>query len=246
MKLNAEKIKNLLKFDAEIFVFDTIDSTNIFAEKIAEKTDKPVLVISESQTDGRGRNGKSFYSPSTGLYLSFVTHPHTDFYSVNTVTCAASVAVVRAIEKLTDLQPKIKWVNDIYIDNKKVCGILCRALGGNGQVKHLITGVGVNLFTKDFPDEIKDIAGSLNRELDINVFAAEIANNLVFVSDYMDEYKEKSCVIGKEITYLKNGTAYNAKAVDIDENGGLVVSDGKEKTTLSGGEISLRLKNSDC
>lgn len=240
MKLDAEKIKNLLNFDAEIFVFDTIDSTNIFAEKIAEKSDKPLLIVSESQTQGRGRNGKSFYSPPTGLYLSLVTHPHTDFYSVNTVTCAASVAVVRAIEKLTDLKPEIKWVNDIYIDNKKVCGILCRALGGNGQVEHLITGVGVNLFTEDFPDEIKDTAGSLNRKLDINVFAAEIADNLITASDYMDEYRQKSCVIGKEITYIKNGTAYTAKAVDIDENGGLVVSDGKEKATLSGGEISVK------
>jgi len=242
VKLNAEKIKSTLNFYAEVLVYETIDSTNILAEKLAKEYSDPLLIVSESQTDGRGRNGKSFYSPSTGLYMSLVTHPDSDFYSMNTVTCGTSVAVVRAIENLTDLKPKIKWVNDIYVDNKKVCGILCRALGGNGRVEHLITGVGVNISTETFPDEIKDTAGSLRRKIDKNVLAAEIANNLIFVADYMSEYREKSCVIGQEITYSKNGVSFDAVAVDIDDNGGLIVFDGKEKATLTGGEITVRIK----
>lgn len=243
MKLDSEKIKSALNFDADILTFETTDSTNIIAEKMAEKTTSPLLIVAESQTDGRGRNGKSFYSPPSGLYMSLVTHSDSDYYSLATATCKAAVAVTRAIEKLTDLEPKIKWVNDIYIDGKKVCGILCRALGGNGRVKHLITGIGINIFTEHFPDEIKHSAGSLNRKIDINLLSAEIANNLVLLCDYMDEYRKKSCVIGKEIIYWKNDIEYNGKAIDIDENGGLIVDNGKEKTTLTSGEITLRVKN---
>ena len=241
MKLSAEKIKSALCFDAEVFVYDSVDSTNLLAEKIAADYGKPVIIAAESQTDGRGRNGKSFYSPDTGLYFSIVTHPDSDFYSMNTVTCGASVAVVRAVEKLTGLKPKIKWVNDIYLDGRKVCGILCRALGGNGKIKHLITGIGINILTEAFPEEIKEIAGSLCAAVDKNLLLAEIANNLFNLPDgYMDEYREKSCVIGREIIYFVNGVRHSAQAVDIDENGGLTVSDGKEKTVLTGGEITVR------
>lgn len=244
MELSEEKINSVLNFDADIFVYDTVGSTNVIAEELAGKTQNPIIVVAEAQTDGRGRSGKSFYSPhSTGLYFTLVLHPDSDFYSMNTVTCGVSVAVTRAIEKLTGLNPKIKWVNDIYLDEKKVCGILCKAVGGNGKIKHLIIGIGINILTTDFPDELKSFAGSLNKSVDKNLLASEIANNIVNLHDnYMDEYRRKSCVIGKEIVYWKNGNSFNATAVDIDENGGLVVTDGKEKTTLTGGEITLRLK----
>lgn len=243
MKFDAEKIKSALNFNAEVLTYDSVASTNELAAGLADKTDMLVLVLAEGQTDGRGRNGKSFYSPDgTGLYFSLLTHPNSDFYSMNTVTCAAAVAVVRAIEKLTDLNPKIKWVNDIYIDGKKVCGILCRAIGGNGRVEHLVTGVGINISTEIFPDEIRDTAGALNCAVDKNILAAEIANNLIKIMDYMDEYREKSCVLGKEIIYYINGVPHSGRAIEIDENGGLIVFDGKEKTTLTGGEITVRFQ----
>lgn len=243
MELCAEKIKSLLDTQAEVFVYDTVSSTNLIAQELAEKFDKPVIVAAESQTEGRGRSGKKFFSPPTGLYFSIVTHPKSDFKSMTTVTCATAVAVTRAVEKLTGLHPEIKWVNDIFIDGRKVCGILCRAVGGNGRVNHLVTGVGINISTKDFPDDIKNTAGSLNRAVDKNIFAAEIANNILSLGDgYMDEYREKSCVIGKKIVYYKNSEPLEAQAVGIDDNGGLIVFDGKEKTTLTGGEISVKLK----
>lgn len=242
MKLDAEKIKNLLSFDADVAVFDSVKSTNDIAAEFADRTDLPIVVAAEGQTEGKGRNGKSFFSPEgTGLYLSVVTHPKTDILSLPAVTCGAAVAVVRAVEKLTDLKPQIKWVNDIYVDGRKVCGILCRALGGNGRAEHLITGIGINISTKSFPNEIKDIAGSLGCDVDRNILAAEIVNNLINLSDFMDEYREKSCVLGREITFYVNNIPHRATAVDIDENGGLIVSDGKEKTTLSSGEITVRL-----
>ena len=242
MNLNAEKIKNMLCFDMDVFAYETVGSTNEIAEELACKTDRPVLVVAEGQTDGRGRNGKNFYSPSgTGLYISLLTHPKSDFNSLNTFTCGASVAVVRAIEKLSNLRSQIKWVNDIYLDGRKVCGILCKAIGGNGRVEHLVTGIGINISTESFPDEIKETAGSLGCTVDRNILAAEIVNNLVNIKDYMDEYRKKSCVIGREITYYINNIPHTAQAIDIDENGGLVVLSGKEKTTLTGGEITVRL-----
>lgn len=242
MELNANIINSLLKLNADVKVFESINSTNIYAEEIAEKSKKPIVIVSECQTAGKGRNGKTFFSPDTGLYLSLVTHPDSDYFSLATVTCGTAVAVCRAIEKLTSLSPQIKWVNDIYIDNKKVCGILCRALGGNGKVEHLITGIGINICTKEFPDEIKDTAGSLNVEIDRNLLAAEIVNQIVILSenDYMGEYRKKSCVIGKEITYFINGISHKGNAIDVDENGGLVVEKNDKKITLTGGEITVR------
>ena len=241
MELDAEKIKSLLKSDAEVFVYVTVSSTNDLGAEFAEKTALPIVIAADGQTCGRGRGEKSFYSPSgTGLYLTLVTHPDSDFGSLAAVTCGAAVAATRAVEKLTDLKPQIKWVNDIYIGEKKVCGILCRAIGGNGKVRHLVTGIGINILTKDFPDEIKNIAGSLNREIDRNILAAEIVNNLLTVENFADEYREKSCVLGRQIKYYINGTEHSGTAVDIDENCGLVVADGKEKTTLTGGEISVK------
>lgn len=242
MALDCEKIKSLLCFDADVMTFDAVNSTNVLAEKLAAETDRPIVIAADSQTDGRGRNGKSFYSPETGLYLSLVTHPHSDFFALETVTCGAAVAVCRAIEKLTELKPQIKWVNDIYIGGRKVCGILCRALGGNGKADHLITGVGINISTADFPDEIKNVAGSLNTAVDKNILTAEIINQLMKIpeGDYMDEYREKSCVLGREITYYINGIAHSGKAVGIDGSGGLTVEKDGGKITLTGGEITVR------
>ncbi len=242
MAPDCEKIKSLLCFDADVIAFDTVDSTNTLAEKLAAETERTVVIAAGSQTEGRGRNGKTFYSPDTGLYLSLVTHPHSDFFALETVTCGAAVAVCRAIEKLTELKPQIKWVNDIMLDGRKVCGILCRAIGGNGKADHLVTGVGINISTADFPDEIKNSAGSLEAAVDKSILTAEIANQLMKISDggYMDEYREKSCVTGKEIIYYINGIPHSGKAVDIDKNGGLVVESGGERITLTGGEITVR------
>lgn len=242
MRAEAEKINSALKFDADVYTYYKVGSTNDIAVEMAQTAQKTVVVVADCQTDGKGRNGKSFYSPDeTGLYMSVLTHPRSDFYSMNTVTCAAAVAVVRAIERLTDLKPEIKWVNDIYIGGRKVCGILCKAIGGNGKVEHLVTGIGVNITTDVFPDEIKNSAASLEREIDKNLLAAEIANELVLMTDYMDEYREKSCVIGKKITYFINGIAHDAETVGIDDSGGLTVSDGEKEITLTGGEITVRI-----
>ena len=244
--LDKEKISPLIKTPAEIFVFDTVTSTNDVAKELCNGKEKCILVVADGQTNGKGRQGKSFYSPNgSGLYFSIVFNTDSPVFEFTGVTCAVAVACTRAIEKLTGLNVKIKWVNDIYIENKKVCGILVQSVSENYVVKKLIIGVGVNISTVDFPDEIKDIAVSLGKEIDRNVLAAEIANNiseLIFSDpkEYIGEYKEKSNVIGKEITYFKDNIPHQAQAIDIDEKGGLVVLENGEKITLTSGEITVR------
>lgn len=244
--LDQEKLSSLIKDSVSVFVYDTVTSTNDVAKELCKMNDGCILVVADGQTNGRGRQGKSFFSPKgSGLYFSMVFPVSSPVAEFTGVTCAVAVACSRAIEKITDLDVKIKWVNDIYIENRKACGILVQSVSENGVITKLIVGVGVNISTVDFPDEIKDIATSLGKEIDCNVLAAEIANNiseLIFKNpnDYIDEYREKSNVIGKEITYFQNNIAHKAQAVDIDKNGGLVVNENGKTITLTSGEITVR------
>lgn len=244
--LNEGKISSLIHNPVKVFVFDTVTSTNDVAKTLCKDTEERILVVADGQTNGRGRQGKSFFSPSgSGLYFSMVFNTDSPAFDFTGVTCAVAVACARAIEKLCNLNVKIKWVNDIYIENKKVCGILVQSVSENGIIKKLIVGVGVNISTVDFPDEIKDIAVSLGRDIDRNVLTAEIANNiseLIFddPEKYIGEYKEKSNVIDREITYFKDNIPHTAQAVDIDKKGGLVVLENGNKITLTSGEITVR------
>ena len=253
--LDKEIIKSLLPEKSkgiDIIVFESIDSTNTEAKRVFEKDGKDMLICAEKQTSGRGRQGKTFYSPEkTGIYMTVVIHPDLPLNFASRATTATAVAVCEAIEKLTDKKPKINWVNDIFIDNRKVCGILTEAvsLENNNIADGLIIGIGINISTTRFPDEIKDIAGSLNtQDVDRNTLIAEICKRVTnYTSDlqnsgYIEDYKKRCFVLGKEITFEQSGKTYNATALDIDKNGGLIVktSDGKTET-LKSGEISIKV-----
>lgn len=245
----ADKLKNK---KVKIICLDEIDSTSSYLKRETDSFgNENVLVVAKKQTAGRGRNGKSFYSPeNTGLYMSVLLHPRCAFADAVGVTTCASVAVAQAVENVTGKKAGIKWVNDLYVEGKKVCGILCEAVNDykQGITKSVIIGVGVNLSTEVFPDELKDIAGSLN--VDENCCAqlcAEIANALFDLTfgkipeDVLNQYKSKSIVIGKEIDYFINGQKNTARAIGIDNTGGLVIENNGEISTLSSGEISVRL-----
>ena len=152
--LSRDKIESLINNKKmEIHVFDTVTSTNDVARELCKATCNPVLVIADSQTNGRGRQGKSFFSPeNSGLYFSFTYDTDAPDFDFTGLTCAVAIAVTRAVEKLTALTPKIKWVNDIYLNNKKVAGILVRSVAENNVIKKIIVGVGVNISTVQFPD----------------------------------------------------------------------------------------------
>ncbi len=244
-------IKDLIKENIPVFTYDTTDSTNLRAREYIKGADcDRAVFIARSQSAGRGRQGKSFYSPhGTGLYMTYIFSPKSPIDDTVFVTTSASVAVLRAIKKVSGKDALIKWVNDIYLDGKKICGILAEAITdfNKGIVNHIIIGVGINISTTDFPDEIKNTAGSLG-DVDISVLAAQITDNLCELANnisdtsYFDYYKSHSLVIGKDIIYYENGIAASARAVDIDSTGGLVIQTEYGKKVLRSGEITVRLK----
>ena len=249
--LSAENISSNSTQKLNVFCFDTIDSTNSEAKRNSHKlTDTPLLFVANSQTAGRGRLGRSFYSPKdTGLYMSLMLKAKKDVQDTVCMTTAVSVCVTDALKELCDVDAQIKWVNDIYVDSKKVCGILCEAVTDDAMnIKGIIIGIGINISTTDFPDELICTATSLRQAVDKNRLCALITDNIIAMYEdiesraFIKEYRKRSLVLGKEINYTENGITKEAVAVDIDRNGGLVVKSENGIKTLSTGEITLRLK----
>ena len=207
-----------------------------------------MLVVGGEQTAGRGRQGKSFYSPAkTGVYLSLVIHPMSRLQDAVTATTAAAVAVCRAVEDLTDKKPGIKWVNDVYLDGRKICGILTEAVTDfeTQTVTSVIVGIGINVSTESFPDDVEN-ASCLNVNVSRARLIAAVANELNRIvnssyEDYIDYYRSRSIIIGEDIDVVINGEHTYARALGIDNQGGLEIqlSDGT-LTTLHSGEISIR------
>lgn len=254
MSINVKKqnIEEKLNNKVEVRYFETIDSTNNEAKRCCEELkDTPILFVADHQTNGRGRLSRSFYSPkNTGLYMSLLLKIDESNSDIVCMTTATAVCVTRAIKKLTVLSPMIKWVNDIYINDKKVCGILCEAITNpnTSKISAIVVGIGININTEDFPKEIKNIAGSLNTNIDSDELCAHITNNIIEMfsnlksREFIDEYKAQSMVLNKEINYIENGITKSATAIDIDKNGGLVINENGMTKTLSTGEISIRMK----
>ena len=261
--LSAEGIKEHLKERyskrATIDVFRTVDSTNnVVRQKALEGAKSGYIAIATSQSQGRGRRGRTFYSPAdTGVYVSFLLMPpEFDDAGVVKVTTISAVAVCKAIEKMTGKRPQIKWVNDIFIDGRKVSGILSEASYNleDSAFEYAIVGIGLNLFPPKtgFPDAISDIAGSvLDKPGDIsrNKLVAEILTNFteLYFSEnpleYVEEYRKRSFVIGKEIDIISGKSVSKATAIAINDDCSLQVRypDGREEA-LQSGEISIRVQ----
>ena len=229
------------------FHYESIDSTNRIArDYLLSGGELPALFTADGQTAGRGRLGRSFYSPdSSGLYMSLVLPVERAQNEGVALTVAVSVAVARTLSPLTTKQISVKWVNDILADGKKAAGILLEAVGDA-----VIIGIGINLWTECFPGDIKDTATSLGiRKVDKKLLAEKISEEILKIKaesddDIIAEYKRISAVLGKDIYYLKNSIRYDARALDVDEHGGLVVqNDDGTKATLQSGEITLRIKD---
>ena len=247
MKLDKEKISRLSGIN-NVTVFHSIDSTNTEAKRlIRADSPLPFLLCAEAQTAGRGRLGRSFYSPEgSGLYMSLAFQAEGEMNDAVTMTGAAAVAVCEALEEFGVGKAKIKWVNDIYIRMKKVCGILCEAVHLEKAV--IVIGIGINCTTEDFPEELQNTAGSVGN-IDRNALAASVTEKLMYYKDnaanrpWIREYKRRSLVLGEKINYTENGTVRTAEAVDIDNNGGLVINENGHVKTLSTGEITVRINN---
>ena len=250
-----------------IHVFKQLESTNLTAKRMAlDGASAETVVIAEEQTKGKGRMGRSFYSPSgSGIYMSFILAPRFDTAKSVLITTAASVAVCKAIENITGISCQIKWVNDVYMNEKKICGILTEAVTDfeSGRIHYIVLGIGINYSTSKtaFPKELSGIAGSLYEgatedHISRNRLIAEIINQVFAVNErlesreFISEYKARSFVLGKEIRIIPTigpdaernfDEGIPATVMDIDGDGGLVVKyqDGTV-STLNSGEISIR------
>ncbi len=249
-------LRNPLITHDKIHVYKSIGSTNQEAKKMAVAgAGQGTLVIADEQTEGRGRLGRSFFSPQgTGIYMSLILRPRdSDFEAVSATTAAAS-AVCRALSETLNIEAGIKWVNDIFVGDLKVCGILAEAVSDfqTHSIESLIIGIGINVMTApdSFPDEVRGIAGSLlNAKTTVsrNQLAAAVLDellDLVFSTDaetMIEEYRSRSFLPGKPITVYRGNETYAAKALDIDNKGGLIVEkcDGSIET-LRSGEVSVR------
>ncbi len=245
-------------FDIEHF--EEIDSTNTYLMNRAANCGPEILpewhtVIARSQTAGRGRRGRSFVSPSgTGLYLSVLLRPKTSIEVSTRITTAAAVAACTAIEKCTGEKASIKWVNDIFVRGRKVCGILTEAVipPGGENPDAVVCGIGFNLYEPEggFPDDIRDIAGAIceNRIPDLeNRMATAFLEELYNIytdpdnPDYVSEYKRRSFIIGQDINVIDGKGSKNATALDIDDECRLIVRyENGTKEALSSGEVSVR------
>lgn len=249
-----------------VFCYDSTDSTNLQAKRLMLEGEirHGSVVFANRQTAGRGRLGRSFNSPEQGIYVSIVVKPDFDMSKSVLVTVAAAVAVADAIEAVCGQDAGIKWVNDIYIGDLKVCGILTEAETDfeTGIIDSLIIGIGVNTSTAGFPAELKKIAGCVNAEdarTKADLTARITENTLANVAEiseggqpgFMARYRSKSILIGREIMvykgiYREDPTrelgGIPARVEGIDDEGGLMVAyeDGKRET-LTSGEVSIRL-----
>lgn len=258
--LSVEGIKPFLStpdLANNIRVYKTLDSTNKEAkiQAISQETLGSVI-ISNEQTQGRGRFGRNYYSPAdTGLYMSFILKPEAlNLAHPTTITAYTAWRVCEAIETLSGLSPSIKWVNDIYLNGKKVAGILTEAIADfeTRNISTLIVGIGINVTTKQkmFPREIQNIAGSLypsgNSTITRNQLAAEIINRMLETAIpkddiILEQYKKRLFMLNQEITVFQGKNQYKAKAIDLNNRGNLIVQNEQGETQeLSSGEISIK------
>lgn len=220
-----------------------VDSTNARLKGLARdrKISPPYLMIAGQQTAGRGRLGRSFLSPpGTGLYMSLLVRPES-MEEPGRLTILAAVAVCRAIEEATGLQPRIKWVNDLFLRGKKICGILAEGAG-----ECAVVGIGVNLKTPPggFPEELT-IAGALDAGADRMRLAGLIARYFLEGMEtpgdpaILQAYRERMPLIGREILYTRNGQKKSARVTGVAEDGGLMVETEGKSEILRSAEISL-------
>ena len=237
----------------KIFEYELLDSTSTEARRYAQGASEvdafPAVFIAKEQSAGRGRLGRSFFSPkNTGLYTSLVFEAPTERELFLSLTSIAAVCTMEAIYDAFDIKTEIKWVNDLYLCGKKVAGILAESFV-IGERTFVILGIGINLSTEDFPAELTqagslgacaELSDSARRALAIDLFTRFLNTSTDDLSLVMKKYRESSYVLGKRISFSSGGEKTDAVAIDINDGGGLVVRlDSDEILTLSSGEISV-------
>ena len=238
-------------------VREQVTSTNDLLKAAAEQgAPEGTVIAAAEQTKGKGRLGRSFFSPTSGLYVSILLRPTISAQDSLMITTAAAVSVVNAIETVCGKSCGIKWVNDVFLDGLKICGILTEASVDfeTGGLQYAVVGIGVNMANppEHFPPELQGIAGALFDELpqgsDMkNRLCGEIINRLYGYythlpeRTFMEEYKRRSILIGRAINVIRSDGSVKATATGIDDSARLLVryEDGSDGI-ISAGEVSIR------
>lgn len=240
----------------KIYLEET-DSTNRYLKELAvEGAEEGTVVIADKQSAGRGRLGRSFFSPEEkGIYMSVLLRPEISLERSVLITSMAAVAVARAIEKVCGLPSKIKWVNDIFLNKKKVCGILTEAGIDEARqtLSYAVLGIGVNVGSMEFPEELREIATSVSYECGFAVKKEALIDEILkelelwyptlWDGSFLEESKARSILLGKEIRVVDEmhpEGGYSAKAVDINELGNLIIERDGSTQVLNSGEVSIR------
>lgn len=249
--LKQYRIKKYVRY------YDEIASTNETAKDFCKKQNARGLVVAAaSQTQGKGRLERSFFSPVGGIYFSAVYELDSNRAAADLISSAAGMAVRDTLYNFFNIDAKIKWPNDVLVDEKKICGILCEAVNENNKPKYVIVGIGVNVDKCDFPDGLHYTATSIGNvyegevELDKNEILVDIVNNLdryvirsgmlsdgYDSTDLVGRLKKYSATIGRMVRVIKPDNQFDARALDIDEKGGLVVNGPLKTETITSGEI---------
>lgn len=224
-------------------------STQLDAKQgIEARRDSPCLYLANHQLEAKGRFGRPFYAePNGGIYMSLHLKPNKPLADLPPYTLMVAASLIKTISRATDLDPEIKWVNDIYLDGKKVAGILTEAISSveTGLVTDVIIGVGINMQIRQFPKALGQKAGSLFHDqppISRNQLICDMWQLFLTIpeADLVKVYRDKSLVLGKEVSFSQDGKTYTGLALDVTKTGELVVelADGQQKS-LKSGEVSL-------
>lgn len=256
--MDKKILEQYLTQKLNIIILEEIDSTNNYLKKLGSQGEKEnTLVIAESQTGGRGRMGRTFYSPNgTGVYFSLLLHPKILAEKALNLTVMAAVSVAETVMKYNSNDVKIKWVNDVYIDGKKVCGILTEGAINptTKKLDYAVVGIGINVIAPEnnFPEDIKNIATAIFPGKTQNYIkekiVAEVTNRFFDMykgkdTDFVKRYKEYSYLTGKEINIISADFIRTATVIDITDNCHLLVkNENGEIEEISSGDVSVRAK----
>ena len=250
--------KYLSESKYNIHLYNTVSSTNSVVKEMAEcGAPEWTVAVAEGQTAGRGRLGRTFVSPAgTGIYLSVLLFPDIALDKVTLITVAAAVAAVRAIEKHSGKTAGIKWVNDVYVNGKKVCGILTEASldAEISKINYAVLGVGINVAPPrgGFGGEAKDIAAALFDTATAELRSKILADFLNIFSEYYENglersipfYRDRQYLIGRRAEIVRGGSAHVVDVLDVDENCALVVRfDDGHTEKITSGDVSVHAAN---
>lgn len=249
---NNKLAPELIEYNSRIIVLDETDSTNNYAKNLASKgAEHGTTVLAEAQTSGKGRIGRTFVSPKEkGLYMSVILRPDFPLEFSPLITSAVSVAVAESIEQLADCHTQIKWVNDVYINNKKICGILTEASLGleYNSLDYAVAGIGINVLSHDFGElnsTVTSIQQETGKKISRNRLCGTVLENIglrlsgITKKLHLNEYRRREMLTGNLISANIGSEKIIGKALGIDDNANLIVQTDSGIRTLVSGEANL-------